>query len=152
MKRITPVLLGALAGALGLPILMFACRAVVHPLFPLPPGTTMSWEPLSYDGLAFSSFGRTILLSGFALGAWSVVLWRGQRTFRSLLGSAVCSAGAGARMIWWLAADFRNMSSFAPPVKRELLLREAAFDFPAILWALAVLFFALTARRKSVMQ
>lgn len=148
MKRILPVLLGALAGAIGLPILMFACAIITNHFFPDSIGGFdwgSPWDTISrYVG---SADGQVNILTNAVLGAWSVVLLRGDRTLWSRFGSAICSLGAFAYSLWMLRSEYRNLGISDPASMRSYFLPNVAFDLPLILWAVALFFFAVITRK-----
>ncbi len=89
------------------------------------------------------------LASGFVLGVWSVILWRGKRSFWPRLASAVCSASVSVYFLLALADVWRWYGSLNPSAKSNGLLYGIAYESPPILWALALLFFALLTRKRT---
>lgn len=145
MKRVLLVVLGALVGAIGLPVLMWC-------------STTMSDFLLSYARVHpvsllrfFVSYWNKLPLtfaSGLLMGGLTMMLWRGQRT---PLERVACCVGA----VGTLLPIYNNASGWVdifgswinvPTYDYEALLAQY---LPSILWSLALFLFAVLARRKS---
>jgi hypothetical protein len=142
MKRILSVLLGALAGAVVLPIAIWACATAANYEFPLLVGSI----PISAGSFTSSIHGASFLVSGAVLGACNVILWASQRTFWPRFGSAIGSLGASAYSLWWLTQVYLD---FGLHQHGGAFLWQLAFCFPLLLWSLALFFFAVLARRKN---
>ncbi len=93
--------------------------------------------------LSQANHGRALFASSAVLGAWSVILWRGERTFWPRLGSALCSLGAMITPLWILE-QFYELVGFSVGAFWPLFV----CYFPILLWALGLLFVAVLARRR----
>lgn len=143
MKRILPVLLGALAGAIGLPILMFACAWVAHLVFPRFI-ELIATSPRAVMFFLTGVSGREIIPAGAILGACSVILWRGERTFWPRLGIVMCALGVSASAASALKQLHRGFAIHYP----GLFLVTFVLYLPLFIWAFALLFFAILTKRR----
>ncbi len=144
MKRfLYLVLLGALAGATILPILMFLSDGVVHVLFPQLFGPNVFMVFVPFKGFIT---GRDAFIAGFVMGACSMILWRGRRTFWPRFGSAIYSVAAIIFCIWKLTDHNRMYGSM--DMMRSFILSETIFCLPLLLWSLALFFFAILTKRR----
>lgn len=137
MKRLFPVLLGALVGAIGLPVLMRMCIALAAYEFPRMVGLT----PYNF-ALTFLPDGDGFV--GATLGAWSVILWRSRRGFWVRAGSTIWAfyvAYIYAKML----VHFRDLGATWP----QMLLFVAAPLWLPLVWASALFFFAILAKRRA---
>ena len=145
MKRILPVLLGALAGAIGLPIVMWICLQVCQFLLPQFFFTPI---PLNLRLIVSLSGWRMFVAAGSILGGWSVILWLGGRTFWPRFASAICS------LIWvaiFVSILRREYVDYFGGLSRPFLT-DVAFCLPLLTWACALFFFAILARRRTVLR
>ena len=137
MKRIFPVVAGALAGAIGLPILMWACATVAHLVSPHLVGALR--RPTFTDI-------ETCFIFGVILGVCSAVLWSGTRTIWARIICALCAVGVGALPVHALRVNYYNPNVSTP--LNPYLLSLSAYFFPLLLWVLALFFFAIPARHR----
>ena len=90
-----------------------------------------------------TNHGRALFVSSAVLGAWSVILWRGERTFWPRLGSALCSLGAMITPLW-IFKQIYDAVGFSVEVFWLLFV----YYFPILLWAFGLFFVAVLARRR----
>lgn len=138
MKRALPVVFSALAGAISLPISMWACAAMAHLAFP------SFVAPLPISSTHFLDI-RRIVYSGAVLGAWSAILWCGNRPLWARVASTICAAGVGLVFARMLKQRYPTSLMASP----DLFWAFAAHYSPVFLWSLGLFFFATLARRKS---
>lgn len=138
MKRLFPVLVGALAGAVGLPLLMWACAGVAHLAF------SQFVAQLPISSAHFLDF-RRIVYSGAILGAWSAVLWLGERPLWARVASIICAASVSLVFARMLKQRYPTSLMAFP----DLFWAFAAHYLPVFLWSLGLFFFAVLARRRA---
>lgn len=145
MKRFLPVVLGAFAGAIGLPLVMFACARLAHI------GFSGSVNPLSMTLPELFFKARLSEIIGGVLGAWSAILYCGQRTFWLRMGSAICALSAGGYVVWLINQHYplSNPALIFSPLWRPVLFRQLCLSLPLILWAVGLFFFAILARKRT---
>ncbi len=142
MKRVPfLILLSAIAGAIGLPIMMVTCATVAHLGFPRVFGSFS----MNFDVFVMSTNGQLTLITGAVLGISSVILWRGERTLWVRLQSTTCSAVVVTFCAWTLKEEHGGFGTLVPLA----FWADVAFCFPLILWALALFFFAILMRPKA---
>ncbi len=143
MKRIVAILLGALIGAIGLPRVMWACGQLAHVLLPFFVAAPPTGRGLLF--LALPIHGRTILVISAMLGFWSVILWRGGRSFWPRFGSAMGAAATFGFFALILKATYpTSRMAFA-----DLFWARFALFAPPMLWSLALFLFAVSTRRRT---
>ncbi len=146
MKRLLPVLFGAVGGAIGLSVVMSLCGGMAHALLPQFFPQYLNWPQHSFvPGL---STGRGSIVLGFALGASSWVLWRGTRTIWSRLGSALC----GAFTLTFFVNQLLNGLVGSGGSINPAFWSDFAFFLPPFIWSSALFFFAVLARRRNGVQ
>lgn len=166
MKRFLPVLLSALVGAIGLPVMMSVFQQVALALFPQPvvPPIAISRLITTTPPFIHSTSDLRILVVGALLGCLSTELWRNERTFWLRFRTSTGSASVFMYFVWNVVANYRaarmiGLASSGSPLSSKMAiipltstaswyLPIATFYSPPILWSLSLLFFAVLAKRR----
>ncbi len=148
MKRLS-WLLGAVAGAIALPISMWLCLWI---------WMRLDTSPVLAPSLVWALFEDAIIRDGLLIGAGLGVLSASLMFGRRTLGIRTLSAGAGVSVVTfccqWFWHPFHSLGAyivFSVPTKTLLLLRFVCYAVP-ILWGLTIFFFALLVRPRHARQ